>query len=110
MRNQFTAKRFLVLGALAAVVFGFVAWQQTTNPPHSPVKDTATRGQFHHYIPHVIVMLLSVVVGDFIALRYGWKRYQRERPTEIVTDAADAHLNPLREVEPATPPTGSDQP
>ena len=100
MRNQFTRKRLLVLGALTACVFGFVAWQQTTNPPHGPVKFDATRGQFHHYIPHAIVMLLIVVVADFIAIRAGWKRYKRERSSELVTDAADARLNPLRDVEP----------
>ncbi len=109
MKNQFTAKRLLALGALTAAVFGFIAWQQTTNPPHGPVKFTATRGQFHHYIPHVIVMLLIVMVADFIALRYGWKRYKRERSGEIVTDAADARLNPLREVEPPTSPTEGEE-
>jgi hypothetical protein len=99
MRNQFTGKRLLFLGALAAAVLGFVAWQQTTNPPHGPVADTATRAQFHHYIPHVIVMLLIVAVTDFVVLRAGWKRYKRERAGEVVTDAADARLNPLREVD-----------
>ena len=102
MRNQFTRKRLLVLGALTAAVFGFVAWQQTTNPPHSPIAFTATRGQFHHYIPHVIVMLIIVIAGDFIALRAGWKRYKRERSSELVTDAADSRLNPLREVDAAS--------
>ena len=102
MRNQFTRKRLLVLGALTAAVFGFIAWQQTTNPPHSPVPFNATRGQFHHYIPHVIVMLLIVITADFIALRAGWRRYKRERASELVTDAADARLNPLREVDPTS--------
>ncbi len=103
MRNQFTAKRLLIVGALLAAVVGFVAWQQTTNPPHGPITFTATRGQFHHYIPHVIVMALIVVVADFLVLRFSWKRYKRERSAEPVTDASDARLNPLREVEPSEP-------
>lgn len=100
MKNQFTAKRLLFLAALAALVFGFVAWQQTTNPPHGAIEFTASRGQFHHYIPHVIVMALIVIVADFLTLWFAWKRYTRQRTVEPVTDAADARLNPLREVEP----------
>jgi hypothetical protein len=109
VKNQFTPKRLLFLGALTALVFGFIAWQQTTNAPHGPITFTASRGQFHHYIPHVVVMALIVIVADFFALWYGWKRYTREKTTEPVTDAADARLNPLREVEPPTAPTGGAQ-
>ncbi len=107
MKNQFTAKRLLFLGALTAAVFGFVAWQQTTNPPHGGVDFTATRGQFHHYIPHVIVMALIVITADALALWYGWKRHTRQKNVEPVTDAADARLNPLREVEPPAPTGGA---
>jgi hypothetical protein len=106
MKNQFTTGRFILLGALTAAVVGFVSWQQATNPPHGPIKFTASRGQFHHYIPHVIVMALIVAIADGLMLWYGWKRYTRQKDFEPVTDAADARLNPLREVEPAAPNEG----
>lgn len=98
MRNQFTVRRLVALGLLAAAVFTFIAWQQATNPPRG-IEFTATRGQFRHYIPHVIVMALIVIAADFAVLWYGWKRYVRERTAEPVTDAADARLNPLRGAE-----------
>jgi hypothetical protein len=105
MKNQFTMKRLIVLGALTAGVFAFIAWQQTTNPPHGGVEFTATRGQFNHYIPHVIVIALIVIAADFLVLWFGWKRYKRERAGEPVTDVADVRLNPLREVDRPVPPS-----